>query len=209
MRSSNKDGSQVMYTLESQVNNAVFPALQGGPHNHAIAGVAVALKQAQEPHFVEYQKQVIKNAKALAEALMARGYKVVSGGTDNHLMLVDLKSSKGVDGARLEEVCNRASITLNKNSVPGDKSALVPGGVRLGTPALTSRGFKEADYVAVAGFIDEALAIAKEVQSKTKKLKEYIALLEEDDVVKKKCQDLKSRVQEFARAFPMPGFDDR
>ena len=97
------------------------------------------MKQAQSEDFLEYQKQTLRNAKVMAETLAAKGYKIVSGGTDNHLVLVNLKASKGLDGARLEAVCNEVRITLNKNSVPGDKSALVPGGVRLGAPALTSR----------------------------------------------------------------------
>jgi glycine hydroxymethyltransferase len=139
----NKPG---MEDLEQRINGAVFPALQGGPHNHAIAGVAVALKQAQSPEFKEYQLQVMSNCKALCDEMQKLGYKIVSGGTDNHLILVNLKQSKGIDGARVETVCNKAMITLNKNSVPKDKSAVVPGGMRLGTPAMTSRGFKEDDF---------------------------------------------------------------
>ncbi len=208
VRSTRKDGSEETYDLESRVNNAVFPSLQGGPHNHAIAGVAVALRQAQAPEFRAYQEQVLRNAQALSGALQGRGYKVVSGGTDNHLVLVDLRSSKGIDGARLEEVCNRVSITLNKNSVPGDRSALVPGGVRMGTPALTSRGFREEDFVRVVALMDEAMAIAKDVQGRTKKLREFATFLDEDDGMAKRCAELRGRVNEFATAFPMPGFDD-
>ncbi len=197
-----------MYDLEGRVNNAVFPALQGGPHNHAIGGVAVALRQATTPEFKEYQEQVLKNAQALAGALIGRGYRVVSGGTDNHLLLVDLRGSKSIDGARLEEVCNRVSITLNKNSVPGDKSALVPGGVRMGAPALTSRGFKEADFERVAELLDEAMSLAKEAQAKTKKLKEFTSFLDNDSDLKAKCQELKKRVNDFASGFPMPGHEE-
>ena len=160
-----------MYDLEPKINQAVFPALQGGPHNHAIAGVAVALKQATTPEFIEYQKQTLANAKCMAEAMIKRGYKLVSGGTDNHLILVHLKKSKDIDGARVENVCNRCMITVNKNSVPGDKSALVPGGMRLGAHALTSRGFKEADFEKTVELIDKAVSIAKEIQSKLKHLK--------------------------------------
>ena len=96
-----------MYDLESRVNQAVFPALQGGPHNHAIAGVAVALKQARTPEFKAYQQQTLKNAKTMAAEMVARGYKVLTGGTDNHLILVNLKQSKGIDGARVENICNK------------------------------------------------------------------------------------------------------
>ncbi|KAM7313792.1 serine hydroxymethyltransferase, mitochondrial, partial [Ixodes scapularis] len=140
-----KKGKEIMYDFESKVNFAVFPALQGGPHNHAIASVAVALKQATTPHFRAYQEQVVKNAKAMVTALLAKGYTVVSGGTDNHLLLLDLRP-KGLDGARLESVMNECNLTANKNTCPGDKSALVPGGIRLGAPALTSRNFKEKDF---------------------------------------------------------------
>ena len=119
-----KSGRPVMFDYEGKINNAVFPALQGGPHNHAIGGVAVALRQAMTPQFKEYQLQVLANAKAMASALLARSYSLVSGGTDNHLVLADLKASKGIDGARVEAVCNKVYITLNKNSVPTDTSAL-------------------------------------------------------------------------------------
>ena len=119
-----KAGKAVMYDYEGKINNAVFPALQGGPHNHAIGGVAVALRQAMSPQFKEYQLQVLANAKAMAAALLSRGYSLVSGGTENHLVLADLRASKGIDGARVEAVCNKAYITLNKNSVPADTSAL-------------------------------------------------------------------------------------
>merc|ERR1740131_199960 len=140
--------------------------------------------------FKEYQLQVLANAKTMAEALLSKSYSLVSGGTDNHLVLVNLKASKAIDGARVEAVCNKVYITLNKNSVPSDTSALVPGGVRLGAPALTSRGFTEDDFVKVVDFIDEAVNIAKEVQSKSKKLKDFKEVLESD--IGKKCENLKS-----------------
>ncbi|KAH8024278.1 hypothetical protein HPB51_022397 [Rhipicephalus microplus] len=130
-----KKGKEIMYDLEQKVNFAVFPSLQGGPHNHAIASVAVALKQATTPEFREYQEQVLKNAKAMATALVERGHTIVSGGTDNHLLLLDLRP-RGLDGARLEAVMNECNITANKNTCPGDKSALVPGGIRLGKSAF-------------------------------------------------------------------------
>jgi len=102
-----KKGNPIMYDFEQRINNAVFPALQGGPHNHAIGGVAVALQQAKLPMFKEYQQQVLRNASAMAEALMAKGFKLVSGGTENHLVLVNLKESRGIDGARVENVCDK------------------------------------------------------------------------------------------------------
>uniref|UniRef100_A0A8D1WYB8 Serine hydroxymethyltransferase n=1 Tax=Sus scrofa TaxID=9823 RepID=A0A8D1WYB8_PIG len=147
-----KTGRETRYNLESLINSAVFPGLQGGPHNHAIAGVAVALKQAMTPEFRVYQCQVVANCRALAKTLMGLGYKVVTGGSDNHLILVDLRS-KGTDGGRAEKVLEACNIACNKNTCPGDKSALRPSGLRLGTPALTSRGLLEEDFQEVARFI--------------------------------------------------------
>ncbi|PVD35955.1 hypothetical protein C0Q70_02924 [Pomacea canaliculata] len=125
-----KTGKEIMYDFEKKINNAVFPALQGGPHDHQVAGVAVALLEAMQPEYKEYQKQVLKNAKAMCSALLARGYKVVSGGTENHLVLVDLRPH-GTDGARVERVLELCYITVNKNTCAGDKSAMTPGGLRL------------------------------------------------------------------------------
>ncbi|XP_040572043.1 serine hydroxymethyltransferase, mitochondrial [Lepeophtheirus salmonis] len=203
-----KTGENIMYDYEDKINQAVFPALQGGPHNHAIAAVAAAFKQAMDPEFIEYQKQTVSNARALADALMKKGYKIVSGGTDNHLLLVNLKSSKGIDGARVESVTNKVNITLNKNSVPKDKSALIPGGIRLGSPAMTSRGFKESEFAQVADFLDEAVQIAIDVKSKTKKLKDFKGFLEDDVKTAELLKDLKKRVNDFSSSYSMPGFND-
>jgi len=203
-----KKGNPVMYDFEQKINNAVFPALQGGPHNHAIGGVAVALKQAMDPSFKEYQMQVLANSKAMASALISKNYSLVSGGTDNHLILLNLKTSKGIDGARVETVCDKVMVTLNKNSVPSDTSALNPGGVRLGSCALTSRGFKEDDFTKTVDLVDEAVDIAKSVQAKSKKLADFKAVLATDEEVIARCNDLKSRVNEFASKFPMPGHSD-
>ncbi|XP_042306164.1 serine hydroxymethyltransferase, mitochondrial [Sceloporus undulatus] len=203
-----KTGKEIPYNLEEKINFAVFPSLQGGPHNHAIAAVAVALKQASSPMFQEYCQQVLKNAKAMAEALLQRGYTLVSGGTDNHLVLVDLRP-KGIDGARAERVLELVSITANKNTCPGDKSALAPGGLRLGAPALTSRQFREADFQKVVEFIDEGIKIGLDVKKKTSKLQDFKSFLLADPETKQKLSDLRQRVETFARAFPMPGFDER
>merc|ERR1711936_773960 len=135
-----------------------------------------------------------------ADSLMGKGFKLVSGGTENHLVLVNLKESRGIDGARVENVCDKVMVTLNKNSVPG--------GVRLGACALTSRGFKEADFVKTMDFVDEAVEIAKAVQAKSKKLADFKAVLAEDSGVVAQCVDLKSRVNDFAAKFPMPGHED-
>jgi len=203
-----KKGKPIIYDLESRVNQAVFPALQGGPHNHAIAGVAVALKQARTPEFKAYQQQTLKNAKTMAAEMVARGYKVLTGGTDNHLILVNLKQSKGIDGARVENICNKVCITINKNSVPKDKSALFPGGARLGAHPLTSRGFKEDDFKKVVAFVDQAVEIAKIAAGKTKTIKEYNQFIATDEDINAKCEALKAEVQAFALQFPMPGFEN-
>jgi len=207
LRSVDKKGKEIMYDLEDKVNFSVFPSLQGGPHNHAIAGVAVALKQAQSPMFREYIGQVIKNSKAMATALLSKGYTLVSGGTDNHLVLVDLRP-KGIDGARAERVLELVSITANKNTCPGDKSALTPGGLRLGAPALTSRQFKEADFIQVVEFMDEGFQIALDVKKKTGKLLDFKNFLLQDPETVARMADLRQRVEAFARPFPMPGFHD-
>ena len=170
-------------------------------------GVAVALKQAQTEEFKAYQVQTLANANTMAEEMMAKGYHVVSNGTDNHLILVNLKKSKDIDGARVENICDKVQITLNKNSVPGDKSALNPGGMRLGAHALTSRGFKEAEFKKVVELVDKAIMIAKEAKGKTKTLKEFTAFIASDPEINAKCDALRSEVNNFALKYPMPGFD--
>ncbi|XP_073469926.1 serine hydroxymethyltransferase, mitochondrial [Aquarana catesbeiana] len=203
-----KTGKDILYNFEDKINFAVFPSIQGGPHNHAIAAVAIALKQASSPMFHEYALQVLKNAKAMASSLLKKGYTLVSGGTDNHLVLVDLRP-KGMDGARAERVLELVSITANKNTCPGDKSALTPGGLRLGAPALTSRDFRETDFEKVVDFIDEGIQIGLDVKSKTSKLQDFKIFLLEDKETVQKIADLRQRVEKFARVFPMPGFDER
>lgn len=194
-------------TLEERINFAVFPALQGGPHNNQIAALSVALKEAQEPAFKEYQAQVKKNAHQLAVSLVEKGYDLVTGGTDNHLILMDLRSKK-IDGARVEKVLEAANITVNKNAVPGDTKPLVPSGLRIGAPALTSRGLKEEDFKKVADFLDRGIKIALEINASDEnstKLKSFQAALE----VKKKepaITQLRNTVKEFTNLFPMPGF---
>ncbi|KAJ3042591.1 Serine hydroxymethyltransferase 4 [Rhizophlyctis rosea] len=189
--------------LEEKVNFAVFPSNQGGPHNNTIAAVAVALKQVASPEFKQYAKQVKANASAIARSLSEKGYKIATDGTVNHLILWDLRPI-GLTGSKMEKICDIVSITLNKNAVHGDSSALVPGGVRIGAPALTSRSFKEADFVKIAEFLDRAAQIALEVQKTSGKLiKDFVVALEGNEQVKQ----LKSEVEAFARSFPMPGFD--
>ncbi len=164
--------------LAQLIDSAVFPGLQGGPHNHTIAGKAVAFKEAMQPEFKEYARQIVKNAKALADELMSLGIKLVTDGTDNHLMLIDLRPS-GLTGKgkQIQNALDRAGITVNKNSVPYDEaSPFNPSGIRLGTPAVTSRGMKESEMQVIAQCI--ALVI-KDYKDKVQQvmLKEDIAEL--------------------------------
>lgn len=154
-------------------NKAVFPGIQGGPLEHVIAGKAVCFKEALEPEFAEYQKQIIKNAQALSKGLMDRGVKIVSGGTDNHLMLIDLRG-EDVTGKELEKRLDAAHITCNKNTVPNDpRSTFVTSGVRLGTPAVTTRGLKEDDMDMIA----ECIALVLQSEDNIEKVKGMVAEL--------------------------------
>lgn len=152
------------------IDRAVFPGVQGGPHDHITAAKAVAFGEALKPSFKKYSAQVIKNAKALAEALQKKGYRIISGGTDNHLMLVDVFGSKGITGKEAEHALELVGISINKNMIPYDpRKPLDPSGIRLGTPAITTRGTKEKHMEAVAELIDQAL-IYKDDQAKLKKV---------------------------------------
>jgi len=199
-RKTKKIGDEIV-NIEQNINNAVFPALQGGPHENQIAAVAVALREAATPEFKEYAKQVKRNSSALAQALVGKGYTLVTGGTDNHLLLWDLRP-QGLTGSKVEKAADLAGVTVNKNSVYGDTSALTPGGVRLGSAALTSRGFKEKDFAQVAEFLHRVVTISSETQqSAGKKLADFIKALEENQ----KLKTLKKEVEEFASKFAMPG----
>lgn len=154
-------------------NKAVFPGIQGGPLEHVIAGKAVCFKEALEPEFAEYQKQIIKNAHSLSKGLMDRGVKIISGGTDNHLMLIDLRGEE-VTGKELEKRLDAAHITCNKNTVPNDpRSPFVTSGVRLGTPAVTTRGLKEDDMDVIA----ECIALVLQNEDNIEKGKGMVAEL--------------------------------
>ena len=205
VRKTDKKGNPVMYDIEDKINFAVFPGCQGGPHNHTISGLAVALKQAQSAEFKAYQTQVLKNSQALAQALERRGFKLVSGGTDNHIVLVDLRP-KGIDGSRVERVLELVHIAANKNTVPGDVSAMVPGGLRMGSPALTTRGFTETDFEQVASFVDRAVQIALQVKGKSgSKLADFKAFLDKNEVPE--LAKLRAEVEAFASSFPAIGFE--
>ncbi len=147
--------------MSELIDSMVMPGIQGGPLMHVIAAKAVAFKEALEDNFLEYAKQIIKNAQALANKLISYDYKVISGGTDNHLMLVDLRN-KNISGKAAQEALDETGITCNKNSVPfDDKSAMITSGIRIGTPALTTRGMKETEMEMIAGMINKIITNPK------------------------------------------------
>jgi glycine hydroxymethyltransferase len=220
VRRVDKKGNEEKYDLESPINSSVFPGHQGGPHNHTITALAVALQQAQTKVFKQYQQAVLDNAKALAARLGnskeegGLDYNVVSGGTDNHLVLVDLKN-KGVDGARVERILELVGVASNKNTVPGDKSAMKPGGLRMGTPAMTTRGFTTEDFRRVADVVHRAVGITqkldKDAKSKAEQsgrkapgsvaaFKEYVGQGEDiTDIVQ-----LRKEVEDWVGTFSLP-----
>ncbi|AYY13289.1 serine hydroxymethyltransferase [Actinobacteria bacterium YIM 96077] len=174
------------------IDKAVFPGLQGGPHNHTTAGIAVALAEAATPEFSEYAHQIVRNAQALADELQARGFELSSGGTDNHLLLMDV-TSKGVTGKPLAKALDRAGLETNYNTVPYDpRKPFDPSGMRLGTAALTSRGMTEAQMREVARWIDQVVgALATE----------------ESDTLDKAIDQVRGEVNELTGRFPVPGLD--
>ena len=221
IRRVDKKGNEEMYDLEGPINASVFPGHQGGPHNHTITALAVALKQAQTQEFKEYQKTILLNAKAFAERLGnsrekgGLGYKIVSGGTDVHLVLVDLKDHN-IDGARVERILELVGVASNKNAVPGDKSAMKPGGLRLGTPAMTTRGFMPDDFKRIAEVVDRAVIIAQRLEKTARESAEaknrkspgsikafmdYVGEGEED----REIVELRREVEEWVGTFGLPG----
>ncbi|KAF7348525.1 Serine hydroxymethyltransferase [Mycena venus] len=197
--------------LEKRVNDAVFPACQGGPHNNTIAAIATALLQAAQPSFREYAKQVIANAQALANTLVGHGYKLQTGGTDNHLVLWDLRPI-GLTGSKVEKVCDLMGITINKNAVSGDASAQVPGGIRLGTSAVTSRNMLEADVKVIGDFLHRAVQLSLLLQKEagSKMLKDFVRVATVQEEGKQgfaKVRELRDEVRAFAMKWPLPGVD--
>jgi glycine hydroxymethyltransferase len=200
-----KTGKETLYDLEGPINFSVFPGHQGGPHNHTITALAVALKQAQTDDFKAYQKQVIANAKALEVSFTELGYTLVTGGTDNHMVLIDLKPIK-LDGARVEAVLEQVNITCNKNTTPGDQSALTPMGIRIGAPAMTSRGLGEEDFKRIAGYVDTVIKLTQKIQGElpkeANKLKDFKAKVAGGDV--DEINSLKKEISAWAVTFPLP-----
>ena len=200
-----KTGKELLYDLEGPINFSVFPGHQGGPHNHTITALAVALKQAVSPEFKIYQEQVIKNAKALEVEFKHLGHKLVADGTDSHMVLLDLRQHS-LDGARVEAVLEQVNIACNKNSIPGDKSALTPCGIRIGAPAMTTRGMGEQDFKRIADYIHRCIQICKDVQKglpkEANRLKDFKQKVANGEV--QEIQDLKTEISTWAGSFPLP-----
>jgi glycine hydroxymethyltransferase len=179
------EGANPRENLPTLIDRAIFPGLQGGPHNNTTAAIAVALGEAMKPEFVEYAKQILKNAKRLSEKLLEYDFTLISGGTDNHLMLVDM-TNKNITGKQAEEILGIVGITVNKNTIPFDqRKPWDPSGIRIGTPALTTRGMKEAEMDIVAQFIKRAL----------------------DNPAEENLGNIKNEVKEFTKDFQIPGID--
>lgn len=209
LRGQDKKGQPIYFDLEQRINQSVFPGFQGGPHNHTITALAVALKQAQQPEFRTYQEKVLANAQALASSFESRGYSLVSGGTSNHLLLLDLRN-KNVDGAKAERILELVNISVNKNTVPGDRSAMMPSGIRVGTPAMTTRGFDgQGEMDQIVGYVDRAVQISKAVMDATGK--KGMKVWREELASGKYDQDiaaLRQEVEDFTSTKPAIGFDE-
>lgn len=168
-----KKGVEKDPDLPKKIDKAVFPGLQGGPHENAIAGIAVCLKEASSPSFKKYAKQVIKNAKVLAEELKKYGFILATGGTDNHLILADLRN-KNISGTEAADLLETAGITMNKNSIPYDPAPpFKPSGIRMGTPAVTTRGMKEAEMKKIASWINQVISDKKSVKKVREEIKKF------------------------------------
>mmetsp|Transcript_25108 Transcript_25108/g.40760 ORF Transcript_25108/g.40760 Transcript_25108/m.40760 type:complete len:493 (-) Transcript_25108:413-1891(-) len=208
VKGQDKKGADVMYAFGDKINESVSIRHQRAPCYHTITALSTALKQAQSAEFAAYQQRVVENSKAFVAELQRVGYDIVSNGTDNHLALINLHSQK-IGGAQVEKVCELSNIALNKNTVPGDKSAMNPGGIRVGSPAMTTRGCLVDDFQQIAAFIDDAVRIALDVQSQigSNKMKDFKTAIESGEVAQTQIQALKENVVAFARQFPLIGVD--
>ena len=203
-----KRGLEKDEKLAEKIDAAVFPrGVQGGPHNHQTAAIGVALKEAMTPEFAVYGKQIVKNAKVLADALLQQGLNLVSGGTDNHMMLIDLTTSGSGNGVFLQEALDLAGITVNKNTVPKDPSSpFYPSGVRLGTPAITTRGMKETEMKIIAKWIVEILEEVKQYQLPEGKQArdEYIQKFKKEIKKNNTIKRVAKEVTILSKKFPLP-----
>jgi len=193
--------------LANKIDKAIFPGLQGGPHNHTTAAIAVALKEASTPEFKEYARQIVKNTKTLEAEFSTAGVQMVSGGSDNHLLLLDLSANSTL-GSQLEYAMDVAHMTANKNTIPGEQSSpYYPSGLRLGTPALTTRGFKEKDMVKVADWIVRVIhhiegdALPIEQSERAGFIKAIKAKYDADPFLKEIGEEIKA----YTADFPIPG----
>jgi len=202
-----KKGMEKDPELGKKIDSAIFPGLQGGPHNHQTAGIAVALAEAARPEFKDYALQIVKNAKVLADTLMQNGIDLFSGGTDNHLMLLDLSKYGGL-GAQLEYAMDIAHMTANKNTIPGDTaSPYYPSGLRIGTPAITTRGMKEKEMEQIGLWIAKIVDHIKDYrlpeikEQRAAYLKEIKLKLDHDPFL----LEIREQVKKFTKPFPVPG----
>jgi glycine hydroxymethyltransferase len=188
--------------LKEQIDFAVFPSSQGGPHNNTIAAVAVALHQVSTQEFTDYSIQVIKNAKLLARALQKQGFDIITDGTDNHIVLVSLKN-KGITGSKFEKLAEMCNVSVNKNTIATDKSALNPSGIRLGTPAMTSRGFVETDFQYVADILNNICNLAVKIQKKSPSTK-LVDFMKTAESYVMDIHTIKHNVGRYCSQFPLP-----
>jgi glycine hydroxymethyltransferase len=203
-----KKGLEKDPELGEKIDKAVFPGgVQGGPHNHQTAAIAVALGEALKPEFKEYGKQIVKNAKRLAEKLMGRGIKIVSNGTDNHMVVIDLTPDGIGRGVFLQDALDMAGITVNKNTIPADPSSpFYPSGVRVGTPAITTRGMEEKEMEKIAEWISQVAELIKDYKlPETKEERvEYLKKFREDIEKNESIKKIKQEILEFGKGFPIP-----
>lgn len=194
--------------LGDKVNKAVFPGLQGGPHDNTTAGIAISLFEASQPSFKKYASQIVKNSGVLAKTLMDGGLKLVGGGSENHLLLVNLANVLGAgSGVFAQKALDWVGLTLNKNTVPDETSSpFYPSGIRLGTPASTSRGMKEKEMKFIGSVILEVIDLLKPYHLPLKKeeRKDYIAKFEREMKVNKRIKEIRSKVKKLALGFSIP-----
>lgn len=188
--------------LKDKIDFAVFPSSQGGPHNNTILAVATALKQVATPEFREYSQQVILNAKVLAYSLKEKGYHVLTDGTDNHILLVNL-SNKKISGSKFEKLAERCNVSVNKNTIASDKSAFNPSGIRIGTAAMTSRGFVENDFIFVSNIIDEIICLANKIQDAASSTK-LVDFVENFNLFENEIVSVQRKVLEYTKKFNLP-----
>ncbi len=193
--------------LAEKIDKAIIPGLQGGPHLNTIAGIGVALYEASQPAFIQYAKQIVSNARALSDALTQKGFKLVSNGTDNHLILIDLSPTGAGRGAFMQIALEQIGIYTNKNTVPEDPgSPIYPSGLRIGTPAITTRGMKEAEMETIAGWIAKTAEHIKEIQLpedrtlRSESLNAFTNQIQQDPWF----EEIKKTIRQFAETYPLP-----